>query len=758
MQVNRREFSLLSAAAIAGSVVGGTAASAGAAEPWYRRVKRWGQINITEDNVADFDVGFWRDYWRKTGTEGMIWNAGGYVAYYPTNVPFHRRAPLLGDRDLFGELTQACQDDGVSVMARVSHYASEELLNAHPDWANVDAQGQRLKTPCMNGGFNYEYNAKIIQEIATKYRPAGFSLSGWYRNYALCYCAVCRQQFKQATDRDLPKEKNWDDPVYRQWMDWSSDQAVALWDHGNKTAQAVGGPDCLWIGQFVSTMSGRDTRRFSERAKMVMLDHQGRADGRGFHESTECGKLMHGLLGWDKSVVQCSAIWSPRLASKPPAEVQMWMYEGIAGGQIPWWHTISAYHEDKRQYSTILPVYNWHKKNQEYLHNRKPVASVGVVWSETNNVFYGRDDLEQRVLSPWRGMLNALVRARIPYIPVHADHIDRESANLATLILPNVAALTDSQVASIKRFVARGGGLFATGESSLYNAYGDRHADYALADLFAVHWRPSNTSPPINPAPREGGAAVLAASGIGPLELPALMSLMATQTYLRLTPELRARVSGAHNKSEPPVAPGAMRHPILKGFEETDIMFFGGQLSPMSIDDRAQVLLTYVPPSPTSPAENSWMRVPKTDIPGLVVNSVAGGARVAFMPADLDRQFASNNLPDPANLIANIVRWTAKGDIPLAVEGHGLLDCNLYQQSGRMILHLANLSNATWRAPIEEFLPIGPIKLRVKLNKDMAGHSGRLLVAGQTAQVRSVNGWAEINVPQVLAHEVVLLA
>src|ERR1700722_13573010 len=148
MHISRREFSIMSAAAITGSVVGRETANAGVVEPWYTRVKRWGQINITEDNVVDFDIDFWRDYWRKTGTEGMIWNAGGYVAYYPTNVPFHRRAPLMGDRDLFGELTEACAADGVVVLARLTHYASEELLNAHPDWASVNAQGQRLKTPC----------------------------------------------------------------------------------------------------------------------------------------------------------------------------------------------------------------------------------------------------------------------------------------------------------------------------------------------------------------------------------------------------------------------------------------------------------------------------------------------------------------------------------------------------------------------------------------------------------------------------------
>jgi Hypothetical glycosyl hydrolase 6 len=754
MRINRREFSLLSAAAIASSVIGGKTAEAVATEPWYSQVKRWGQVNITEDNAVDFDMDFWRDYWRKTHTEGMIWNAGGFVAYYPTKVPYHRRAPLLGNRDLFGELMAACNKDGVTVLARLSHYASDELLEAHPDWCNVDAQGRRLKTPCMNGGFTYDYCAQIVQEIASTYRPAGFTLSGWNRNYALCYCETCKLAFKQATGQELPIQKNWDDPVYRQWIDWNSDQAVALWDHGNKIAQAAGGPDCLWIGQLVGIMTGRDTKRLCERAKLVMLDHQGRADATGFQENTDAGKVVQGLVGWDTPIAEASAISSPRLASKPAAEVQLWMYEGIAAGMTPWWHTIGAYHEDKRQYATALPVLSWHKHHQEYLYNRRPVATVGVVWSETNNVFYGRDDTAERVLSPWRGMVNALVRARIPYVAVHADHIDRDAENLATLILPNVAALTESQVASIKRFVAHGGGLFATGESSLYDQFGDRHADYALADLFAAHWKPIDAPKTSKQTPPDA-AAILAATGIGPLDMPALMQLTATNSYLRLTPELRAQVAGAHSSSEPAVVPGVTRHPVLNGFEETDILYFGGVLPPLIADAHAQVLMTYVPPSPISPAENSWLRVPKTNIPALIVNVLPGS--VAFLPADLDRQYDHHHLPDPADLIANIVRWTAGDNIPLAVHGPGLIDCNLYQQAGRMIVHLANLNSSPWRAPVEDFVPIGQIKVRVKLNKDVKGRSARLLVAGKAAPVIVSNGWTEITIPTITAHEVVVL-
>jgi hypothetical protein len=436
----------------------------------------------------------------------------------------------------------------------------------------------------------------------------------------------------------------------------------------------------------------------------------------------------------------------------------MWMYEGMAGGVSPWWHTIGAYSEDKRRFATPAPVFAWHRRNEPYLYDRSPAAAIGVVWSDSNHVFYGRDSIRERVLSPWRGMTQALVRARIPYVPIHADHVDREIGRLQTLILPNVAAMTDQQAASIRRFIDAGGHLFATGESSLYDAFGDRRPDYALADLFAAHWRPPTTAAVSSaPASRIRGRSTPEAMGATVDQL-ALIPVLAKQTYLRLLPELRAETAGPHNAAEPPVPAGATRHPALQGLDQTDIVYFGGVLSPLALDPGAQVLTTYIPPVPDFPVENAFMRVSHTDIPGLVVNTTARGSRVAFMPADLDRQYNVANLPDQADIIANTVRWTLGDRSPLSVDGPGLLDCNLYRQPGRMILHIANLSGATWRAPLEAFLPVGPLTVRVRLPADVPGRSARLLVEDQTASVSTADGWAQLTVPSIAAHEVVVIS
>ena len=54
--------------------------------------------------------------------------------------------------------------------------------------------------------------------------------------------------------------------------------------------------------------------------------------------------------------------------------------------------------------------------------------------------------------------------------------------------------------------------------------------------------------------------------------------------------------------------------------------------------------------------------------------------------------------------------------MPIDVDGPGLIDCHLYEQPGRMILHLVNLtSEATWRAPLDELIKVGPFTVKIAL-------------------------------------------
>jgi hypothetical protein len=722
---------------------------------WYRRTYRWGQTNRTEIDPVRYDGEWWRAHWRRTRVQGVIVNAGGIVAYYPSRYPLHHRASFLGDRDLYGEIIAAAREEGLVVLARMdSNRADERFYIEHPDWFTVDADGKPYRAgdlyiSCVNSPYYDEYLPGILREIIERSSPEGITDNSWsgLERERICYCVNCERRFCEATGMHLPRTKNWDDEAYRQWIVWNYARRIEIWALNNSTTTEAGGPDCLWIGMNGGDIEAqsrrfRDYKAICERTRIIMLDSQAHSNAPGFQSNADTGTLIHGLLGWDKLIPESTAMYGAgqptfRVGSKPEPEVRMWALEGFAGGIQPWWHHIGAYHEDRRQYRTAEPLFRWHEANEAYLVNRSPIASVGVVWTQQNTDFYGRDATEERTALPYRGVIHALIRARIPYLPVHADYIERDAGRFSALILPNVGTLSDAQCAQVRAFVERAGGLLATGESSRYDEWGDPRPDFALADLFGAH------------------ATATHHGSLGPVD-PG-WEAWAKHTYLRLTPELRARVYGPQVGTEPQVSGG--RHPVLAGFDDTDILPFGGRIEVVHVEKTAQVPVTFVPPFPIYPPETAWMRHPTSSVPALVLNEPFVDSRVAYLPADIDRCFGRDNLPDHADLLANLVRWVARESIPLKVEGPGLIDCHLYRQEDRLILHVVSLTSAgTWRAPIHELIPVGPLTIRVKLPERVSGRAVRLLVAENDIRSAKEDGWVCFDVPLVTDHEVAVIS
>ena len=267
-----------------------------------------------------------------------------------------------------------------------------------------------------------------------------------------------------------------------------------------------------------------------------------------------------------------------------------------------------------------------------------------------------------------------------------------------------------SSAPAVRRFAERGGALIATGVTSLYTEGGDARPDFALADLFGAQpHRAARTAEP----PR-----------------------VRRTRYLRLTPEQRG-------------------HAVLAGFDETDILAFGGTLEPLRIDAGATVPLTFIPPFPIYPPETSWMRTPKTDIPGLVLRNAARlrtcpPTSTAATPATICPITRACSPTWSAGLRGAIFRWPSRGA--------GCWTATSTGSPGGLILHLVNLTNpGTWRAPIDEYFPVGPLDVRVKLPAEVRAQTAQLRVSGGTASVRVENGWAVFRVDTVVDHEVAVL-
>jgi hypothetical protein len=140
MELTRREFiAAVPAVAMAGSML---AAEVPVAAPWARKVRRIGQLNMTEHDPVALDVEQWADYWTSLKVDAVLVSVTGILAFYQTRVPFHRKGKFLGDRDFFGDCCAAAGKRGIHVIARMSPDLNwEDAVKAHPEWFRQDSEG-----------------------------------------------------------------------------------------------------------------------------------------------------------------------------------------------------------------------------------------------------------------------------------------------------------------------------------------------------------------------------------------------------------------------------------------------------------------------------------------------------------------------------------------------------------------------------------------------------------------------------------------
>ena len=67
-------------------------------------------------------------------------------------------------------------------------------------------------------------------------------------------------------------------------------------------------------------------------------------------------------------------------------------------------------------------------------------------------------------------------------------------------------------------------------------------------------------------------------------------------------------------------------------------------------------------------------------------------------------------------------------------------------------------SAGTWRSPLDELIPIGPVQIRIKLSAGGSGRTAKRLVTTGVATVTVRQGWAELEVKSILDHEVLVIA
>jgi hypothetical protein len=678
---------------------------------------RWAQLTLVEDDPGKFDLHFWLDYFQRTKSDAVCLSAGGCVAYYPTQVPFHHRSAWLGGRDVFGELVKGCRQHGMVVIARTDPHATyDDLRAAHPDWVAVDAAGRprrhwaspEMWVTCGLGPYHVQFMTEVHKEIMARYRVDAIFINRW-NGSGMCFCEHCRSNFLKASGHELPRTNDPQNLARRAYIVWRQQRLFELWRLCDSEVRKINPDSCVIPNTGGGATSSLDMQRIGERAPTLVADRQARRGLMAPWANGKNGKEFRATMG-RKPIVGIFSVgveepyrWKDSVQNE--AEIRLWVADGVANGLRPWFTKFSGVLHDKRWLKPVEDLYRRYARWENYLRNECSLAHVGLVYSQQTAWFYG-PKVEEHTL----GWYQALIEARIPFEMVHDRLLD--SAHLApfkTLILPNVAALSDSQCQHLRAFVDGGGSLISTYETSLYNEWGVKRTDFGLADLFG---------------------ATFTGRRIGPMH----------NSYLRL-------------ETDPATG---RRHPFLAGLEDAPRIINGVHRVEVRATQRfPNPPLTLIPSYPDLPMEKVYPRVTKTDVPQVFLRDL-GRARLVYFPWDIDRTFWELLAVDHWRLLRNAVTWATDEEPPVTVTGPGVLDVTVWRQKDSLTVHLVNLTNPMMmKGPIRELIPIGEQQVRLRLPEGTRAKEVRLLAADRTVRGERSGHLLSLTVPSILDHEVV---
>ena len=689
---------------------------------WVDRPMRWAQLTLVEDDPGKFDPQFWLDYFKRTRSDAACLSAGGCVAFYPTAVPFHHRSQWLGDSDPFGGLVAGCRKLGMVVMARTDPHATyDDVHDAHPDWIAVGADGAprrhwaspEMWVTCGLGPYNFEFMTQVKKEIMSRYRVDAIFINRWDGS-GMCYCEHCRKNFREASGLELPRTSDPQDPARRAYLLWRQQRLFDLWRLWDSEVRKINPNSCVIPNTGGGATSSLDMKKIGELAPMLIADRQARRGLTLPWANGKNGKEFRATMG-RKPIVGIFSVgleepyrWKDSVQTE--AEIRVWVADGIANGLRPWFTKFSGVLHDRRWLRVVEDIYRRHAGWEKYLRNEAPLARVALVFSQQTAWFYGGERAGARVEDHTLGWYQALVEARIPFEMVHDRLLEPAHLNsFKTLILPNIAALSDAQCDRLREFVKNGGSLIATYETSLHDEWGAKRKNFGLWDLFGVSFK-------------------------GRTEVPLHNS------YLRLEHE---------------AFPG---HPLLEGLEDAPRIING--VWRLEVEEKStfpERPVTLIPSYPDLPMEKVYPRVSKTDKAEIYLRDPGSGAgRVVYFPWDIDRTFWEVQCVDHLKLLRNAVNWATPEEPPVTVTGPGVLDVTVWRQRQSMTVHLVNLTNPMMmKGPIRELIPIGPQQVRLRLPARTRARTIRLLAANRTPPVKREGQFLYLTVPSILDHEIV---
>ena len=726
MDMNRRDHTLGSAALAAAAAASSAEAATGPTprtkfDPmaWHQRLKRIMQVNFDEKDAEALDIEAYAAYLGSIKTQATYLSITNQTAFYPTKIPDLTVSRWLNGRDFFGECVKALKKYDIKILGRLSiDLAPTAMIDKHPDWfirakdGSIPNRGgmpgfsDRFSPTCQFTSYYSDFIPQVIKEVITRYDIDAVYSNGWPgTNATVCYCQACQKI---------------GDPTTRAYQDAYLKRAKELWGLYDDIV-AKHNPKLFFTGNLGGGFAGGniDLKNLTEYAAWFVADNQGRGGyGAPAWDAAQQGRIAKAIMT-ERLVPNATgsygifgeARYRGSVAGNP-IEVRSRLYQTLATGTtmfVTWINGTAGFKEDRRWQDIIRPVFLFQAANDKHFHTKKSIASVALLVGQRSNRLYkaptGTDGLDSV-----NGMYQILTEARIPFdVILDTDLNPEKLGRYSTLVLSNIALMSDAQALQIEAFAARGGSVLATFETGAYDENGKPRDDFALAKLFNMKMTGKRL-------------------GYG-------------------TVDARGHHAGqiSFQRIENP------HHPLTSSFQNTN--WIKGSSWIMPITAQGAPVLTYIPQFPWYPVEATFPDPDHTDIKSVVARD-NGKSKLVYLAEDVEATYWRTGGDDLGDLVTNALRWMIADNVPLKAEGNGLVETYGWETEVGYAVHLINYTNPNFRTTgSRQLYAVGDQKVRLTLPDMKPIKKATLLHSGQPLAFQQTGNVVEFIIPNLLDYE-----
>ncbi len=396
--------------------------------------------------------------------------------------------PRMDGRDGTREVVELCHKNHIRYLAYYwAQREAKSVAEEHPDWCGVSSHGKPSRYFCINTPYRQLVRDRIV-ELVKKEGVDGIFFDMFHARADECYCASCKAKFKQLTGHDAPTKENFEDPVWRKWVEFRYRSIEDAMLDFNRAIKAANPEAALVVNTWNAWVYNDELVRRNSIREIECVD--GVLEESGWYDMVDPAfssfPMLYNFMSWHLA----------GLAKEKPAF--MWARAAIV--RMPIGHTESLTRQMVMLANGSVPAQSVPGRDvmqrymadlaarETYVRGSRPLRWCGLLVSEKTEMWYGRHEPQERYIKGIYGAYQAMLERHLPVVLVTDRDLERgDLAGLSVIIAPNAAALSERECENLRAFVHAGGGLVASYETAMYDEEGQPLPDFRLGDLFNAH-------------------------------------------------------------------------------------------------------------------------------------------------------------------------------------------------------------------------------------------------------------------------------